>query len=162
MGDASPRSCVRAHCHPERSGESLTPEANKSVRLLREDQPNLPHGSGVGNVGLPTTLRISCRTVYSEHVATGEVMTHEEFVDWLNNEVAGNRVTSRQRDDLLEQKDLFDKQRTLLQQQFRNQIVAYVNGNRLTGGEIHELLNGAKANFPGHMIYFEPIGFDLF
>jgi len=89
-------------------------------------------------------------------------MTHNEFVSWLDSEVSGNRMTPAQNDDLLEQKSYFDGKRPSLQSEHRNQIVAYIAGQLRWAGEIHALLDAAKKEFPGRMIYFEPIGFDLF
>jgi len=89
-------------------------------------------------------------------------MTDPEFVAWLNEEVAGARMTPHQRDDLLSQKQLFDDNLGRLESDFQNQIVGYVAGQLLVDRDLHSLLATAGANYPGSMIYFEPIGFDLF
>jgi len=88
-------------------------------------------------------------------------MTHNEFVSWLDSEVSGLRMTPLQRKDLLDQKSFFDGTRPSLESEHRNHIVAFVNGQLRWAGEIHALLDAAKSEFPGRMIYFEPIGFDL-
>jgi hypothetical protein len=88
-------------------------------------------------------------------------LTHEEFATWLEDEVKGNRMTFTQQQDLLNQKKLFDSQRTLIQHEFVGQIVGYVAGQRRSAPKIHELLDKSNAQFPGSMVYFEPVGFDL-
>lgn len=88
-------------------------------------------------------------------------MTHDEFVSWLDSEVSGGRMTPAQRKDMLEQKATFDGKRPSLETEHSNQIVAVVASEVTSGWEIHALLDAAKAKYPGRMIYFEPIGFDL-
>jgi hypothetical protein len=88
-------------------------------------------------------------------------MTHEEFIHWLDDEVKSNRMTPDQLQDLLNQKNLFDNQRATIQGQFLGQIVGFVAGQLRTAGEMHELLETSNAQFPGSMVYFEPVGFDL-
>jgi len=89
-------------------------------------------------------------------------MTHDEFVSWLQDEVSNRRMTQDQTDDLLAQKKLFDLDRGLLESSYQARIVGYIAEQRRDAGDIHELLEEAKTSFPGRMIYFEPIGFDLF
>ena len=88
-------------------------------------------------------------------------MTDAEFVQWLDNEVDGNRITSEQRQDLIDQKRIFEVQRRLIEQEHRYKIVGFVAGERRVAQEIHALLDTSKAQFPSRMIYFEPIGFQL-
>jgi hypothetical protein len=89
-------------------------------------------------------------------------MTDIEFRDWLNDEVRDGRLNPRQRDDLLQQKSYFDENRIRNQQAYPHQVVGYVGGTRVTGGTVREILNQARESRPGGMVYFEPIGFDLF
>jgi hypothetical protein len=86
-------------------------------------------------------------------------MTDQEFVDWLQSEVRGRRMTSQQRDDLLEQKRLFDTHRTEIERQFQQQVVGYVSGNREVSPTAQGLLALVPSSYPGRMVYFEPIGF---
>jgi hypothetical protein len=88
-------------------------------------------------------------------------MTDTEFSQWLDDEVAGNRMTPSQRQDLLNQKSFFDRQRFLIGREYRNQIVGFVSGQMRVAQEIHALLNASRTEFPGKMVYFEPIGFHL-
>lgn len=92
-------------------------------------------------------------------------MTDTEFLDWLRDEETAGRMTLAQRTDLARQMELFrsslgrdDDRRRL---PFRGRIVGYVAGKRVVADKIHELLDDAKRDHPGSMIYFEPIGFDL-
>lgn len=89
-------------------------------------------------------------------------MTDIEFRDWLDDEVRTRRMDPLQRDDLLKQKSHFDADRTQIQQMHPHQVVGYVDGRRVTGGTVREILNQASQYFPGRMVYFEPVGFDLF
>lgn len=93
-------------------------------------------------------------------------MTDGEFRAWLDEEVLERRMTPEQRDDLIKQKEMFDRDfppsDTQLRLVYQGRIVGYVANERRVESEIHALLDGAKRDHPGRMIYFEPIGFDLF
>jgi hypothetical protein len=89
-------------------------------------------------------------------------MTDSEFAEWLEAEVADNRMTTGQQQDLLDQKRIFENQRSIIEEQYRYQIVGIVAGQLRVGREVHALLGESKMQFPGRMIYFEPIGFHLF
>jgi len=93
-------------------------------------------------------------------------MTDDEFQNWLRDEVANERMQQAQMDDLLKQKFLFDgafgSPNSPLRTEFTFQIVGYVADKRIVANEIHVLIDTAKREFPGRMIYFEPIEFDLF
>jgi hypothetical protein len=80
----------------------------------------------------------------------------------MNLEVDNGRMTAAQMDDLLKQKALFDQYKHTFESVFFHEIVGYVAGNQRSAHNAHVLLDRAKATFPGRMIYFEPIGFDLF
>jgi hypothetical protein len=88
-------------------------------------------------------------------------VTDVEFRDWLQAEVLAGRMTPRQRDDLLEQKDLFDQARAEIEHLYPHRVVGYVSGERHVGGSLHELLAQARQSHPGRMVYFEPVGFEL-
>lgn len=93
-------------------------------------------------------------------------MTDAEFRAWLDEEVLERRMTPEQREDLIKQKEMFDRDfppsDTPLRRDYQGRIVGYVANERRVESEIHTLLDGAKRDHPGRMIYFEPIGFDLF
>ncbi|HKB68343.1 MAG TPA: hypothetical protein VKC61_20950 [Pyrinomonadaceae bacterium] len=88
-------------------------------------------------------------------------MTHEEFQKWLLDEVQHNRMTTSQMNDLLAQKEDYDLNRTEIEREFRWRVVGYVNRQRRTANTVHNLLDESIEEFPGRMIYFEPVGFDL-
>jgi hypothetical protein len=95
-------------------------------------------------------------------------MTHEEFRAWLREEVATGRMTLQQMDDLVKQQSLFvetfgsEENPRPLRQSYRMKIVGYVAEQLRAATEIHDLIDSSKREFPTRMIYFEPIGFDLF
>ena len=89
-------------------------------------------------------------------------MAETEFKDMLEKFVGEGQMTPQQRDDLLEQKVYFDQHRVEIAQQYPYRVVGYVNGIREIGSTVHEVLGKAKQRFPGRMVYFEPIGFELF
>lgn len=89
-------------------------------------------------------------------------MTDLEFREWLQAEVQSGRMTLQQRDDLLEQKQHFDMNRMEIEQQFPNRVVGYVNGIRKVSSSVQGLLAQAQQSCPNRMVYFEPIGFDLY
>ncbi len=82
-------------------------------------------------------------------------MTHEDYVAWINDEVAHNRMTPAQRDDLFEQKALFDAefQSNLAKWKQKREVIGYVAGERTTGDTIHCVLKKAKERHPGRMVY---------
>jgi len=88
-------------------------------------------------------------------------MTHEEFVTWLADEVRGRRMDEAQMQDLLRQKTYFDESRSEFERSLTGSIVGYVAGQQKVAQGLHELLDEVKIQFPGKMIYFEPIGFFL-
>jgi len=88
-------------------------------------------------------------------------MTDREFSEWLKAEVLGGRMTQQQHDDLLQQKQYFDLARLEIERMYPHQVVGYVNGNREVGSTVQQLLGNAERNYPGRMVYFEPVGFDL-
>lgn len=88
-------------------------------------------------------------------------MTSEEFVIWLRVEVGNQRMTESEMNDLLEQKRLFDDERSIIESKYYRRVVGYIAGHRRVANGIHQLIDGAKAQFPDKMIYFEPIGFTL-
>jgi len=89
-------------------------------------------------------------------------MTDEEFDAWLQDEIDNNRMSAAQKDDLLAQKEIFEKNRPSIEETFRNRIVAYASGTRLVDDDLHRLIANAQISFPGAMVYFEPIAFDLY
>lgn len=88
-------------------------------------------------------------------------MTHEEFVNWLSDEVSNERMTHSEMKDLLHQKELFDSNRSLIETEYNWRIVGYVADQQRVAEDIHELIDAAKEQFSDRMIYFEPIGFTL-
>lgn len=95
-------------------------------------------------------------------------MTDEEFRAWLQDEVNNGRMLPGQMYDLLDQKVLFaqnfgsEDDPQPRRGNYRLKIVGYVAGQLRVASEIHALINSARSEFPHRMIYFEPIGFDLF
>jgi hypothetical protein len=95
-------------------------------------------------------------------------MTAEEFRTWLREEVTGGRMKPPQMDDLVKQQLLFietfgsEENPQPLRQSYRMKIVGYVAEQLRVATEIHDLIDRAKREFPNRMIYFEPVGFDLF
>ena len=88
-------------------------------------------------------------------------MTDAEFAEWLRSEADTGRMTFEQVHDLLQQKALFDRNVSAERNFLLGRLVGYVAGERLEHSDIHHLVDEAKRNFPGRMLYFEPIGFDL-
>ena len=93
-------------------------------------------------------------------------MTDAEFRVWLDEEVREKLMSPEQRKDLLEQKDNFDRALPAgdgpLRGDNRGRIVGYVAGEQIVAGTIHALLDEAKRRHADRMVYFEPIGFDLY
>lgn len=81
-------------------------------------------------------------------------MIHEEFVSWLDQQVADEGLTAAQRDDLLEQKALFDANASANASEHPRKVVAYVACEKLVGGKVSEVLSEAGRKHPGRMTYF--------
>jgi hypothetical protein len=71
-------------------------------------------------------------------------------------------MTPEQRDDLLEQKNHFELHRGEIERLYQQRVVGYVNGRREVGGTVQEVLASAQKVYPGHMVYFGPVGFELY
>jgi hypothetical protein len=89
-------------------------------------------------------------------------MTDEEFIGWLDSEVTEGRMLAPQRQDLLKQKGHFDAQRIGILREYSGQIVGFAADERFVSNDLHDLLATIKSKLPGRMLYFEPVGFDLF
>ena len=94
-------------------------------------------------------------------------MTADEFRAWLGDEVVGGRMKPNQLADMIAQQTLFIKafgtseNPEPLRREFYMKIVGYVAGQLRSGSDIHDFIENCLSQFPGRMIYFEPIGFDL-
>ncbi len=86
-------------------------------------------------------------------------MSDADFREWLNDEVAHERMTTTQRDDLLEQKKHFDANRSQIEMQHPSRVVGYVAGCVEVTDTVQELFQKARTSYPDKMVYFEPIGF---
>ena len=71
-------------------------------------------------------------------------------------------MTATQRDELLSQKAIFDFNRNSITQSHPNEVVGYVGNVQVSAKTVHELLNQTRQIFPGKIVYFEPVGFNLF
>jgi hypothetical protein len=89
-------------------------------------------------------------------------MTDTAFREWLNDEVSAGRMTLDQNQDLLVQKGQFDADRQRIERELRGTVAGYIAGVLRSADTVHELLRQANDFAPGRMVYFEPIGFDLF
>jgi hypothetical protein len=88
-------------------------------------------------------------------------MTHEEFVNWLADEMSNERMTRPEMDDLLRQNRWFDGDRSVIETEYKGRVVGYVANELRVAEGAHELIDEAKTKFPDKMIYFEPVGFTL-
>jgi hypothetical protein len=89
-------------------------------------------------------------------------MNFEEFAEWLRVELEANRMAEHQVADLLAQRLLFDRERAMIEAEFRFKVVGYVANERGVSDSMSDLLRDAAESFPDRMLYFEPIGFQAF
>ena len=82
-------------------------------------------------------------------------MTDADLRGWLSDEFAHWRMTPAQRDDLLEQMQLFDANRSEIEA--RHQL--RVAGQLEVTDTVQELFQKAQSSCPSKVVYFEPIGF---
>jgi hypothetical protein len=100
-------------------------------------------------------------------MAGATVVTPSAFADWLQSEVDAGRMSRSQMSDLLGQKALLDSElrnnpSLSFSPRGRRLIIGYVANERFEASDIQTLLSIAKREFPGRMLYFEPMGFTLF
>jgi hypothetical protein len=88
-------------------------------------------------------------------------MTHEQFRQWLDDEVLSGRMSVQRQSDLLSQKAWFDVQRTMIEREYRGRVVGCANKTLYVEDTVHNVLFAAHATDPDAMVYFEPIGFDI-
>jgi hypothetical protein len=79
----------------------------------------------------------------------------------MDREVGSRRMTPAQRDDLLTQKAIFENQYPNFAEGLQGKIVGFAHGRPYVGTTVHELLDAVKREYPGSMLYFEPLGFDI-
>jgi hypothetical protein len=93
-------------------------------------------------------------------------MTDTEFQAWLRELVENGHMTRPQMNDLMSQKALFNlrfgERDDPRRRDFLHRIVGYIADQLIEGRDIHTLINQAESDFPDRMLYFEPIGFDLY
>jgi hypothetical protein len=89
-------------------------------------------------------------------------MSFEEFVAWLARELRAGMIEELQVADLVAQRTLFDGHREMIEREFRMRVAGYVANELRSGPTVRELLRVAREQFPGRMIYFEPIGYRVF
>ncbi len=87
-------------------------------------------------------------------------MSDTDFQNWLNDEVLAERMSADQRAELLDQKELFVANQDHIREAYRYQVVGYVKGQLVAGVTVQVVLNQARRK--GGIVYFEPVGFDLF
>ena len=99
-------------------------------------------------------------------------MTLDEFEAWSDAEVADGRLTQDERDDLVQQRIIFDRQRDTIyrtqqisrpeitSQEPRTLVVGFQRGRRFDAGSVEDLLSATETN-PG-LVYFEPVNYNPF
>jgi hypothetical protein len=92
----------------------------------------------------------------------GTTVTDQELLRWINDEVANGRMSAVDRDDLIVQKRLFDGQRSRIERVHRGRVVGYAGNSEFIGDSVHDIIAQARLSVPKRIMYFEPIGFDLF
>lgn len=85
-------------------------------------------------------------------------MDSEEFVAWVQSLVQQGRLNPEGANDVLEQRRLFDQQRSIIETEFNGSVVGIVAGEQIVRQTTTELLDFAAASFEGRLVYFEPIG----
>jgi hypothetical protein len=79
----------------------------------------------------------------------------------LERELAGGHMTQAQVDDVREQRARFDSNREAIERDHSGRAAGFVAGQMVVAESVEELVDRAKREFPGRMLYAEPIGFDL-
>jgi hypothetical protein len=83
---------------------------------------------------------------------------NEEFAAWVQSLVQQRRLATEEANDVLEQRRLFDEQRSIIEAEYDGSVVGLVAGERIACRTTAELLDSAAANFGARLVYFEPIG----
>jgi hypothetical protein len=82
----------------------------------------------------------------------------EAFALWVRSLVQERRLTNDEADDILEQRRLFDEQRSIIEAEFDGSVIGLVSGQRIARRTMTELLDLAAVDFRGRQVYFEPMG----
>ncbi len=85
-------------------------------------------------------------------------MDSEVFAAWIRSLVQLRRLANEEANDILEQRRLFDEQRSIIEAEFDGSVVGLVAGQRIARQTTTELLDSAAADFGRRQVYFEPIG----
>ena len=89
-------------------------------------------------------------------------MTNREFSLWLDEEIRSGRLSPAQKDELIGQKQVFDANKASHQRNDAGRVVGYSHGRTFVADTVQEVIARARNTFPGELVYFEPIGFDLY
>lgn len=85
-------------------------------------------------------------------------MNSEEFAFWTLELVEQGRLTVEQAADARQQRARFDRERPMIEEEFRGLVVGYVAGERLVGSSAPEVLDAAEDRFGrSRQVYFEPV-----
>ena len=79
----------------------------------------------------------------------------------LQRELQSGQMTRAQTDDVRQQRALFEARRDELQRLHHGRVVCFVADELMVGDSVPEIVERAKARYPGRMFYAETIGFDM-
>jgi len=91
-------------------------------------------------------------------------MDVESFVRWVYEDFFEDVVTATARgqaEDLIQQRRLFDENRQVIEAEYRLRVTGYIADRLRVAETAAELLDQVIDEFPGRMLYFEPVGYPL-
>jgi hypothetical protein len=87
----------------------------------------------------------------------------DRFAALLQDEVDAGSMTQDEMDDMLAQRDLYDTNRSVIEQDPLNdgRYVGFVAGNMISATSTQGLVDQFETQLPGRLCYFETVGFDF-
>ena len=63
--------------------------------------------------------------------------------------------------EIFAQRRFFESRRRLIEARYEGQVVGACAGQLIAAATVHEVFDEAERRFPGRLVYFEPVGFDI-
>lgn len=89
-------------------------------------------------------------------------MTRDEYIAWVKSLGQAEQLCTEQVNDAIHQRLLFDARREAIEKDYGGLAVGMVGDELIYDSSVTSLLDKARSNYPGRMMYFEPVGYRAF
>jgi len=86
----------------------------------------------------------------------------ESIEERLSTDVRNKVMKESDKQEILEQKKIFDSKRKEIEKDRKGDVVGFADGNMIVGETVHEVMDSAKKKYPGKLVYFEALDYGLF